>query len=258
MKVKTQSVRLNSQGIDLVSETMQGWLETAGFPRREILRIRLTLEELLAAISAHSGEDTPAELRFGKHFGKWEICLHYGGARFDPVEASESDADKWMSTLLLRTGFQPSWHWRGGKNELLFRISAQGRRSEFLMLGCIAAAVAIGLLGQLLPEAFKTVVTDYALSFLSDFFLHLLNTFIGLMIFLSIVTGICGIGSSCAEASDENRKRIAAPPRAKPIAFGKAVRDAEAERFVPKKKKPPYGGFSLVENAGLEPVTSCV
>ena len=66
------------------------------------------------------------------------------------------------------------------------------------MLGCIAAAAVTGLLGQYIPEPVRNTVIDYGLSFLSGGFLNLLNTFIGLMIFLTVITGICGIGSAAA------------------------------------------------------------
>ena len=66
------------------------------------------------------------------------------------------------------------------------------------MLASIVAAVVIGLLGPVIPDPVKTAVSDYALVFLSDSVLGLLNTFIGLVIFLSVALGICGIGNAAA------------------------------------------------------------
>ena len=64
------------------------------------------------------------------------------------------------------------------------------------MIGCFVAAVIIGYFGKFLPEGVKTGITEYVLLFLKDGFLNLLNTFIGLLIYLNAVTGICGIGST--------------------------------------------------------------
>lgn len=72
------------------------------------------------------------------------------------------------------------------------------RKAELVMLGCIVLAVVTGLLGQYIPESVRTAVTDYGLTFMSGGFLNLLNTFIGLMIFLTVITGICRIGSTAA------------------------------------------------------------
>ena len=66
------------------------------------------------------------------------------------------------------------------------------------MLLCIAAAVLVGVLGNMLPEKIQDGMADYLLHFLSDSYMNLLNTFIGPMIFLSIVTGICGFGRVAA------------------------------------------------------------
>ena len=66
------------------------------------------------------------------------------------------------------------------------------------MLLCVAAAVLVGVLGNMLPEKIQDNMVDYILHFLSDAYMNLLNTFIGPMIFLSIVTGICGFGSVAA------------------------------------------------------------
>lgn len=64
------------------------------------------------------------------------------------------------------------------------------------MLGSAAMAVLIGLLGGVLPEGLKIGVTDYFLTYLSEGFLRMLGSFIGLLVFLTIITGICGIGSA--------------------------------------------------------------
>lgn len=197
LKPQTKTICLDRRGVDAASEMIGFWLETAGLERRDIARIRLTMEEMLSAIARH-GEGVLAELRFSRRFGEWRLRVRYDGDRFDPTAGDKSELDEWTEELLSRTGFVPVWHWRLKKNELLFRIPTRKRRPEILMLACIAAALVIGILGQSLPETVRTIASDYVLSFLSDGFLNLLNTFIGPMIFLSIVTGICGIGSSSA------------------------------------------------------------
>ena len=196
MKTKTMTILLDRRGIDIMSATIQNWLEETGIGHKDILRIRLTMEELLIKVYEHSDDDIQAELRLRRGIGDWQLRVRYDGGRFDPTAPKESDIDEWTADLLARTGIMPAWRWRSGRNELLFRIPSKKRRPELITLGSVLAAIAIGLLGQFLPEAVKTGISDNLLIFLSSAFLHLLGTFIGLMIFLSIVTGICGIGSS--------------------------------------------------------------
>ena len=194
MQVKT--IRLDSQGVDEASEIIQSWLEEAGIPHRDVLRIRLTTEELLSVICDRGGDDIRAELRFWKWFGDWRLSIRYDGGRFDPTAAREDGLQGWTDELLSRTGFLPIWSRHGGENELLFSIPGKGGWRKHVMLCCVAAAAVLGLLGQFLPEALKAGISEYCLTFLSESFLHLLNTFIGILIFLSIVNGICGIGSA--------------------------------------------------------------
>ena len=167
--------------------------------RSDLLRTRLTIEELLLNICGHAEASAEAELRFGKRLGSGRLTLIWDGERFDPTARAQNDMETLSEEMLSRIGLAPEYRRRGGTNELRLRVPVPGLRPELVMLLCVAAAVAVGLLGRaVLPEAVRTGVIDYALRFLSGAFLDLLNTFIGVMIFLSIVTGICGIGSAAA------------------------------------------------------------
>ncbi|MBQ3291306.1 MAG: cation:dicarboxylase symporter family transporter [Mogibacterium sp.] len=196
MKTKTNTLQLNLHGVDMASAIIQEWLESVGIERKDILRIRLTMEEMLIAICENGDGKVEAELRFSKRKGDWWLRINYDGERFDPTTPAENELGGWSEALLARTGFVPSWRWRTNHNELSLLIPSKKRQTGNVMLIVVVIAIVTGLLGQFLPEAVKTISTDYALTYLSDCFLHLLNTFIGMMVFLSIVTGICGIGSA--------------------------------------------------------------
>ena len=196
MKAQTKTIILNNRGVDEASGIIQGWLESEGISHSNILRIRLTLEELLTAVCVKGEGRIRAELHFRRRFGYCLTTIRYSGDRFDPTAPRENELDGWAAEFLSRTGFVPKWRWRAGQNELLLRVPLKKHRTELIMLACLAAALVIGLLGQFIPEWFRTGLSDYALSYLSNGFLNLLNTFIGLMIFFSITAGICGIGST--------------------------------------------------------------
>ena len=198
MKTKKITVLLNRQGVDEAAENIQSWLTAAGVERRNVLRIRLTMEELLEKICSRGNENIQAELTISKFVGSCRLRVRYGGERFDPTRRKESELEEFSESILAQTGFLPTWRWRGGKNELSLHAPAAGLRPEYVMLGSILAAVAVGVAGAAIPEPIKTGVTDYVLKFFSSGFLNLLNTFIGVMVFLAIVNGICGIGSVSA------------------------------------------------------------
>ncbi|MBQ3403981.1 MAG: cation:dicarboxylase symporter family transporter [Oscillospiraceae bacterium] len=198
MKSKRTSILLNMRGVDEASEIINTWLSEAGKNPKDILRARLTMEELLAKICTHNGEEGEAELRLSAHLGHYNLRVLYAGDRYDPTDDDENEMEEWSSEILSRTGFQPSWRWRGGHNELVLSLPRAKVSSEFIMLACVVASVVVGLSGAYIPEGLKDALSTFVLSFLSDGFFNLLNTFIGLLIFFSIVTGICGIGSAAS------------------------------------------------------------
>lgn len=195
---KEKRSRLDRAGVDDISETIGLWLQEAGADRRNVIRIRMIMEDLLVNVCENAEKEVQAELSLLKGLGSYLLRIRYDGKRYDPSKPAENEAEEFTSRLLAGTGLIPVWRWRSGRNELILHISDPKKRPERLMLVCIAAAVIVGLLGPLIPEGFKTAVIDYGLSFLSGGFLNLLNTFIGLMIFLTVLTGICGLGSTAA------------------------------------------------------------
>ncbi len=182
--------------MDEAARTVQTWLAEAGAKHKDVLRIRLTVEELLEKVLAQGEDGLQAELSFSRWVGAGLLRIRYGGAPFDPTQSGESEMEDLSSSIMARIGLRPVWRKRGDGSELLFRIPLPGLRPEYVMLGCIVLALGAGLAGGWLPEGVKAGATEYGLAFLADGFLNLLNTFVGLMLFLSIVTGICGVGSA--------------------------------------------------------------
>ena len=198
MAKKEKNIILNRAGVDEASETVRLWLEEAGIEEKDIFRIRLIIEEILGSICRHGQKDIQAKMSLFRHSGSQLLAIRYGGERFDPRKPADNEMEEFTSSLLTRTGILPVWRWRFGKNEIVLPVSHGKKRAELFMLGCILSAALIGILGQYIPETFRSTVVEYGLSYLSTGFLNLLNTFIGMMIFLTVITGICGIGSTAA------------------------------------------------------------
>lgn len=118
MTEKTKSINLDHQGVDAAAAAIETWLTEAKVQRKDILRIRLTMEELLGKLCTDAVPLLPAELRFrkGPVFG-W-LRVRYGGERCDPMRKEQSEIEELSNTILSRTGHLPEWRWRVGKNEL--------------------------------------------------------------------------------------------------------------------------------------------
>jgi Na+/H+-dicarboxylate symporter len=92
-------------------------------------------------------------------------------------------------------GLKPTWSYRNGANEISLRGKHQPISQELILIGAVVLAALFGAIGTLLPESAKQTLTDCVMNPISDIFMNALNTFVGIMIFLSVVTGICSIGN---------------------------------------------------------------
>ena len=196
MKPVENEYVLDRAGVDAVSQDIYDWMQEVGVERRTAIRLRMTAEEVLLRISEHYQETKVISLCLKKRFSTSTIRFRYEGESYNPTDAREKELDELAGRIMSSMGLTPSWSYRGTYNELMLRIPSSGFGTDWIILGSLAAAIVVGILGGLLPEAFKQPVSAYVLIPLSDAFLRLLNTFAGLMIFLSITTGICGIGSA--------------------------------------------------------------
>ena len=159
---------MSRQGVDEAAQTVQNWLAEAGAKHKNVLRIRLTVEELLEKVLAQGEDGLQAELSFSRWVGAGLLRIRYGGAPFDPTQSGESEMEDLSSSIMARIGLRPVWRKRGDGSELLFRIPLPGLRPEYVMLGCIVLALGVGLAGGWLPEGVKAGATEYGLAFLAD------------------------------------------------------------------------------------------
>ena len=81
MKEKTKSIVLDNEGIDAAAGAIEAWLTEAKVQRSDILRVRLTVEELLGKISRQSAVSPRSEMRFRKRLGAGWLRIRYSGGR---------------------------------------------------------------------------------------------------------------------------------------------------------------------------------
>ena len=194
--MKEKEYLLNADGVDEISAELQKVLTGQGMERREALRIRLTIEELLLRVMDHN-KDAPvtATLSVRKRFGTRTLFLKYGGPSFDPSDIEKEGA--WSSRILQNIGLDPTWSWRRGENCIQLQISGRKKMSQLaaILLAIVLASV-LGAMGRFIPAETATALTDLLLTPIFEAFLGLLTTFAGLMIFLTVSSGVFGIGDT--------------------------------------------------------------
>lgn len=193
MAIRWIDYELNAKAVDEISESVSKFLESLSAERRNILRIRLTMEELMLRICDAQDRPEKISLGTGKRFGKPVLLLKYEGAPFDPTDGN---GDNWNERILASAGFIPTWEYRGKTNTLSLRLNTGGFGTLFYILIAALAAVLIGIAGRFLPQEFKSALDEILLGPLMSGFLGLLNTFAGIMIAFTICSGVLGVGDS--------------------------------------------------------------
>ena len=196
MSVRWVEYELDARAVGDISESIRLFLENPAAERRNVLRIRLTMEELLLRIIDSREQPVHACLGLGKQYGRPVVTLKYDGEPFDPTEG---EAENWNTRILASAGLSPTWSYRGGQNRLSLRLPASGGHGTlFYILTAIACAVILGFAGRFLPETLKTGINEALLTPLMEGFLGLLNTFAGVMIAFTVCSGVLGVGDSAA------------------------------------------------------------
>lgn len=198
----TEYFTANNADIAAMCERTEHFLREQGLERREIERMRLTLETLLRRIGERLGWATRCSLTLGRRMGRARVELRYAGDAFDPaLIGRESEGEAWSAQLLADVGLVPLWSRRGGVNCLVLEPPAR-RRSVWL--GTLLAA-ALALLTGFMPEKWAEIANRAVLAPLLGCFADVLSTFAGVLILFSLVALVCGVGDTLTLGADGQR-----------------------------------------------------
>lgn len=195
LKKQAESIPLNAAGIDTLSELLTQSLAQLETERREAVRLRLAVEDVLALWMAHGREDAPCTFRCGTRLGRSYIELSYPGERIDPAELGDEESGGLLySNLLAQTGLTPVYAYQDGVNRLSLSIQPPLKiRPLFLSLIAVVVATAVGLLFLAAPQSVQTAAADIVTP-LFDAMMGVMQTVAPVMIFLCICSGVVSIG----------------------------------------------------------------
>lgn len=205
-KTIRETYKLNAQSIDKISESVSLFLKQIGRDDKSMLRLRLSVEEVLLKWDDFFGEEKNVLLQCGKRLGKPYIRLEVAGEKYNPLE-NETGSD-WLGRLLTDMNSTPAFSYTGQKNVITFYPP----KKEMGMLPrfgvAVVLAVIVGLAGEFFTPEFRNVVAETLFTPLSDTFFGLIGMLAGPLIFLSVFTGICGIGD--AATFEKTGKKVVA------------------------------------------------
>ncbi len=197
-EIKRFERKLDAEAIVEITESIGDWLKEHKVQRRN--RTIFMLESMLLDINSHYKDKPDIIVTLVKRLGHSYIRVIYGGEAFNPSE--NNDASPQTQFFLENLGLAPSWIYKNRKNEITLEIPRNQLKDESLLIIAAVASVISGSVLPLLPQAALSFICEYILETLSGVFMNLLGVFAGILIFFSILSGICGMGN----IADLNKK----------------------------------------------------
>lgn len=190
-----KEVPLDEAGIDTLSHLLAGALEQAGVNRKDIIRLRLAVEEILGLWRADAEKETVCTFRCGTRLGRMYLEITAPGRRIDPDEAAADMAGQMLcSNLLAQAGLSPVYSYQDGINRLALSLSKPQKISPLLqLLLAILSAGTAGVVLLALPAPVRNVAAG-VVNPLFTALMGILQTLASPMIFLSVCWGIINIG----------------------------------------------------------------
>ena len=111
---RNEKFTLSAETIDSVSAICVETLEAAGADKKDIIRIRLSLEEILG-IWLDSLKDAPVHVDCGRKFGRDYLKISVEGPFMDAWE-KDNEAYLITSRMLAQSGLSFSYAYKNGKN----------------------------------------------------------------------------------------------------------------------------------------------
>ena len=184
----------SNSNIDLACENVGTFLAKAGVERREALRIKLTLEEVLLEYQEKLGEDAGFRVRLVKRLSSIRVEIVAPGEPYDPLD-KPGEEDDVIRGLLAGIGLAPTWNYKNGKNYIVFIPKKKPLSGTVKMVAAIGLAIITGIILNLLPDGIRTGANEYVLTPITNALLGLISAVSGPLMFLSVLGSICAMGN---------------------------------------------------------------
>ena len=186
---------LSNENIDTRIKEAEQFLSEANVDGKDILRIRLAMEETLLNYQKILGETESFSLRCVKRLGRLRMELSVLGLRYDPF-AGEEEGGEILRGILAGMGVAPVWQYKNGVNQIIFTPRKRKPSQILLLAVSVVLAAVCGGICTLLPEYIWSFLSVQLIAPIFNTFMGLLTAIAGPMIFLSVVWGVYSIGDT--------------------------------------------------------------
>lgn len=195
----SEDIELTGASLDHISEIIADFLLQMRMENSSRLRVRLSMEEAMLRWMDHFGNGVPVHLEIGVILNRPTITLTLSGEQFNPLVSSENDLGEWAESLFTGISLSPTYAYRRGVNILQLKMNMPERNPALKLLLAVMIGGSIGILGKgIIPEEIMSRIVYTILDPIQGVFLRMLNVTSGPVIFLSVITTTCAVGSMTA------------------------------------------------------------
>ncbi len=199
--VESKNFILDNEGIAKITEEIDAWLAKQKVSKKNSIRASFLMESVLLDLEKNCKEPKEATLHFVKTFNRACLKLELKGPQFCPDDRKDR-LDDYTKALAQNVGFEPNIIYKNGVNIITLDIPKNGVTDETFIIVAVILSVFLGLIKPYIPENIVRILSEYVFANFEMLFMNLLYVFAGILIFLSILSGVCGMGS----VSDVNKK----------------------------------------------------
>jgi len=185
---------LDAESINQAIEEMSDLLSRVRIDSKDVLRLKLSLEEVLLKYKDELPDDSTFSLRFSNFLGSFRVSLKVHGKMLDPFEKENKNTSILGSLMAHSETLEMAWNYHLGANLVTFTIAKKKLSFAFHLLIGIALGTAAGfLIRNVAPEAAENIAVRL-ISPVTNAFTGLLCVMATLMCFGAVTLGIVRMG----------------------------------------------------------------
>lgn len=186
---------LNNENIDTASAKVAAYFADTKADRKEVTRLRLSMENVLLFWQEELGEAAAVKLEIRRRFGNIEVQLYCAGREANPFPKDKDETGDWISSLRSSLESKPVFDYLNKTNTVIFAIKRKRVNRLVQVLFFLALGVLIGFAGALIPADIRFSVCEKIITPFYNSYLSLVSLCGIPLIFLSMITGILGVGN---------------------------------------------------------------
>lgn len=177
---------LSNINIDSTARETEAFLKKNQIPRENIIRLVLSMEEILLKYRDRFGEEKEYTFETGKRFGVSYVSVSIPGEAFNPAKEENDD---WSLKILADMGLAPLYSYRKGVNKVTIYLKKIISSSRKYIIAATAAACLTGGAGKLFFADHTEMLRQMLVIPVLDSLMGLFMLAAVPMIFISILYG---------------------------------------------------------------------